>query len=176
MVMAMVAVVSLAIYGNFSSGVKIWKRVNTVSPQESVDIFFEKFDVELRNALKFTGIDFSGTQEFLEFPTLVNSAILSITPGKVAYKYDSGKRTLYKWQHDYSQIYMAQEDARREVLGNVRSLRFSYYFYDTQKKQYLWIEEWKTKQMPLAIRAEFELIGPQGNLHYTKTIMIPVGD
>ncbi|MBI5150058.1 MAG: prepilin-type N-terminal cleavage/methylation domain-containing protein, partial [Candidatus Omnitrophica bacterium] len=124
---AILSVISLAIYSSLNSGIKVWQRITREIPHEELDIFFNKFARDLHNAIRFTGISFLGTDEMLEFATLVNSPLggAGSTPGRVRYVYDPGSHKLTRSQQDYSQVYTGEEAAKEQpIAGDVTSLKF----------------------------------------------------
>lgn len=174
-VTALLAVISLAIYATFNSGVKIWQRVNKQIPEEDLDIFLEKFTLDLRNSFKFNGFNFLGEEKRFEFPTLVNSPWMNKkTVGKVSYLYDSESSIIKRNLLDFSQIYNGEEGTTQELLKNVKSLKFRYYLYDKEKKEYLWQDEWLKEDLPLAVRIELEFGNGTEIRKFTKTVNIPV--
>ncbi len=174
-VTAILAVISLAIYATFNNGIKIWQRVNKPIPGEGANIFFDKFARDLRNTFKFTGLNFTGGQYRLEFVTLVNSPRLNNrTVGRVIYFYEPETKTLNRQQQDFSQIYNAEETAAQALLNNVKSLKFQYYLYNKEKKEYLWLDEWLRQDLPLAVRIELETNYGGHSDKFTKTVNIPV--
>ena len=196
-VTALLAVISLSIYATFNSGVKIWQRVNKQIPEEDLDIFFEKFALDLRNSFKFNGLNFLGEEKRLEFSTLVNPVrdrpplggrlllpvisngvnspgINKKTVGKAIYLYDSESKIIKRTLLDFSQIYNGEEGTTQQVLKNVKLLKFRYYLYDKEKKEYLWQDEWLKEDLPLAVRIELDVVdGAQIN-KFIKTVSIPV--
>lgn len=174
-VTAILSLVSLTIYSTFNSGIKIWQRVNRKISEEDLGIFFDKFASDLRNSFKFTGLNFSGRDDIIEFPTLVNSLTLhKRTVGKVIYFYDSGTKILSRKQKDFAQIYNDEEGSIQQLIKNIKSLKFQYYLYDEEKKEYIWQDEWSNEELPLAIKIELGFDdGVQIN-NFTQTVSIPV--
>jgi len=176
-VAVMLAVVSFAIYATLNSGLKIWQRVNRLTLEEDVDIFFERVTSDVRNGLKYTGINFLGRADEFELPTLVISKKLqSRTIGKVKYTYDGGKKEAARSQMDFSDIYDKRETPARTLLAGVKSLKFQYYVYDNVMKEYLWQDEWATGVLPSAIKIELELTHGDKVTQFTKTTGIPAGN
>jgi len=176
LVLAMLAIVSLAVYATFNSGIKIWQRINTEIPEEDLDIFFYKFSSDLRNSFKFTGIDFLGEKDKVAFSTLVDSQRLKKrTIGQVIYSYDFLAEILNREERDFSQIYSDESNIATQSLRNIKSLKFQYYSYDKEKKEYLWNDEWQKKELPLAIRIELEFDDSTQANKFTKTVSIPAG-
>ncbi|MCX5703169.1 MAG: prepilin-type N-terminal cleavage/methylation domain-containing protein, partial [Candidatus Omnitrophica bacterium] len=152
-VIAILSVVSLAIYSTLASGTKIWQTVNRVLPEEDLQIFLDKFSYDIENTLKFRSIRFLGQSDSLEFACVINSPRLNNkTAGKIIYSYNPEKDILYKQELDYSQIHNGQELSPEEVLKNIKSLKLQYYFYDEDKKEYFWVDEWVKEKLPLAVR------------------------
>jgi prepilin-type N-terminal cleavage/methylation domain-containing protein len=175
-VTALISVISLAIYTTFSNGVKIWQRMDREVLEEDLDIFFERFTSDVRNAFGFTGIAFSGKEDSLEFPTLVNSLSLGInTVGQVMYSYDHTAGRLKRKERDFSQVYSDGKGMITEQLKDIKSLEFQYYRYDEEEKEYLWGNEWSKEKVPLAVRLKLEFNGSGQGVEFTKTIFIPAG-
>jgi prepilin-type N-terminal cleavage/methylation domain-containing protein len=152
MVTAMLSIVSLAIFSTFSSGLRIWQRVNTKTPYEDLGIFFDKFSGDLRNSFKFKGLRFSGGYNSFGFPTLLDNRVLNVrTVGEVTYSYDFNKEAFNRNAKDFSQAFSNGEGAEQQ-LNNVKSLRFQYYAFDTEKKVYAWQDEWLEEEPPLAVK------------------------
>ncbi|MFH1867403.1 MAG: type II secretion system protein GspJ [Candidatus Omnitrophota bacterium] len=174
-VTAMLSVISLAIYKNIDSGAKIWHSVNKQIPTVDLNIFFDKFSTDLKNSFKFKGIDFLGTDDSFEFATLTDSEKLGRrTVGKVAYSFSQGSGILKREVKDFSDIYNGSAGRINESLENLRSAVFSYYYYDKEKKRYLWLDEWAKGELPLAVRVELEIDENVGNSKFKKTVSIPV--
>lgn len=175
-VMVIMSLISLAVYANLSSGIKIWQRINKPRPEEDLNIFLDRFMQDLKNALKFQGLDFLGTEDSFELPTLINSpALKTKTVGKVIYYYDRREKILKRQQQDLSQIYNRQDSGPVRQLGNVESLRFQYCSYDKEKKEFIWQEEWKTKdEFPLSVRMELEFNNGIQTKAFTRTVDIPI--
>ncbi len=176
-VTALLAVVSLAIYATFNNGIKIWQKINEQAAEEEPDIFFEEFVLDLRNAFKFSGCNFSGKEKELEFITFVSSPRMhKNTVGKVIYFYDPQSKIISKSSLDYSQIYEGSAGTAQQLARNVESLRFQYYFYDKGTKEYFWLDEWSKNGLPLAVRMELSLGQARQNSEFVKTVSIPVSN
>ena len=177
-VTVLLCVISFTLYATFSNGIKIWQRVNQEILEEDIDIFFEKFSTDLRKSFNFTSIHFSGDEEKIEFATVVESQRLKHrSVGKVIYFYDSSLKAIGRKQLDFSQISDNDErDMVVQLLKDVVSLKFQYYLYDNQSKEYLWQDKWEREKLPLAVRIELEL-GNVGQINkITRTVAIPVND
>lgn len=174
-VTAIISVVALAIYATLNNGIKIWQRLNSQLPEEDLNIFFDKFSLDLRNSFKFSGINFSGTIDTLEFPTLVNSLRLQKrTVGKLIYVYEPQNRILNRYQVDFAGVYSGESNAScQQSLRNIRVLKFQYYLCDEQKKEYFWQDEWSNEGLPLAVRVELEFDDGKEIKKFTRTISIP---
>lgn len=174
-VMTMLSVISLAIYATFNNGMRIWQKVNQPLAEEDLDIFLDKFAADLRNAFKFTGIKFLGAKDRLEFSTLVNSpGLQKRTVGEVIYFYNAQTAILSREQKDFAQLFAEEEGTINQALRNLRGLKFQYYIYDKDKKEYLWLEEWLKEDLPLAVRIELEFNDGAQTSKFTKTVSIPV--
>ena len=176
MVTAILSLVSLAVYSILNNGVKIWQRVNKPVPEEDLNIFLGRFTQDLKNALKFTGIDFIGTEYYFEVPSLVRSDSLKCdTVGKVIYYYDKGDKILKRQRQDLPQIYSRQDAFLTHQLGGVESLRFQYYSFDEKKNAFLWQDEWEVKdELPLSVKVELQFNNGTQTKEFAQSADIPV--
>ena len=173
--MAILSVISMAIYGSLNSGLKIWKRVNQQMAHEDLDIFFDRFGHDLRNCASFNGIPFTGTNERVEFPTIVHSPRWAGNViGRVIYVYDPQAKTLTRVQQDFSQIYSGEESSKTQPIPDLGSVKFRYYIYDKETKEYSWHEDFLEGVFPTAVRIELELGNGAQAQNFTRTISIPI--
>jgi prepilin-type N-terminal cleavage/methylation domain-containing protein len=175
-VISMMSVVSLAIYSALNNGLKIWQRVNRQVPQEDANIFLNKVSSDLRNAVKLKKINFSGNEERLEFPSLVySSRWQNKSVGKIYYAYDSKSGIITQEQRDYSMLFSDEPGVKRQLLSGLSALKFQFYYYDKDNKEYLWLDEWSKEGLPLAVKVEIEISGQGKTNTFVKTVDIPVG-
>ena len=176
-VSALVGVVALAIYGLLSTGLRIWETVQRPLPGEDINIFLDRFRLDLKNCFLFEGIDFSGTQESLAFVTLVQSNRLnSETVGQAIYSYDANKKALNRELGDFSNVYSGAAGSLKQSLEKVESVRFQYYTFDEPTKKFVWSQEWLTPEvLPRAVRLELKIGGVGGGV-FTKTVSLSVAD
>ncbi len=175
-VMTILSLISLAVYANLSNGIKIWQRINKPVPEEDLNIFLGRFIQDLKNTLRFKGLDFLGAEDSFELASTINSpALKKKTVGKVIYYYDRRDKVLKRQQQDLSQIYNRQDPSLTHQLENVDSLRFQYCSYDEEKKEFIWQEEWKTKdELPLSVRIDLEFNNGIQTKGFTETVDIPI--
>ena len=175
-VMVIMSLISLAVYANLNSGIKIWQRINKPRPEEDLNIFLDRFAQDLKNALNFQGLDFLGAEDSFELASAINSpALKTKTVGKVIYYYDRRDKILKRQQQDLSQIYNRQDSSLTRQLENVDALRFQYCSYDKEKKEFIWQEEWKTKdELPLSVRIELEFNNGTQTKAFSRTVDIPI--
>ena len=187
-VTGILSLISLAIYASLSNGIKIWQKVNQSVVEEDLGIFLDNFTYDLRNTLKYGGIDFLGQEERIEFPTLINSQRLKMkTPGQITYAYPQGialpvplkegayNNVLSREEKDISQVFEGRQGRLRQVLKNIKSLRFRYSYYDREKKENIWQDECLGDLIPLAVRIELELKDGASSSKFVRTVSIPIG-
>lgn len=173
MVSVLLAAVSLAIFGVFNSGIKIWQRMKSAVINEEVNIFLSKFTRDVSCGLKFSAISFAGDAEEARFATLLYSPQLEKrTVGEVTYTCKAG--ILERKERDFSHIYNEQETIPKPILKNLEFCKFAYYAYDKETKEYFWKEGWSDKQLPLAVRIEFGYKDELGSRSLVRTVSIPV--
>jgi prepilin-type N-terminal cleavage/methylation domain-containing protein len=177
-VLAMISIIGLAIFTTLSNGIRIWQRLNLTVAQEDINIFFERIARELRNTFEFSTIKFQGDCDRIAFATFVvtpgSSQPQGTDIGQVSYYYDKMNRQLVKENRNYSQLYKGDTGIRQELLKDIDYLRFSYYFYDEQAREYLWLETWQEDYLPLAVRIELEFDNEQQPNRIIRSINLPL--
>jgi len=69
----------------------------------------------------------------------------------------------------------------RQIVNNVESLSFQYYYYDPEGEVYIWKDIWQEEEeeeeekIPLAVRIEMEFGEDAERERVTRTITIPAG-
>jgi type II secretion system protein J len=176
-VACMLGGVSLALYSTLSNGIRIWRKVTQIAPEEELNIFFDKFSRDIRNSIRSANIAFSADSQMLKFASLVNSQNLGVlAPGEISYAYNRYALSVSRTERDASDIFSEREGVTREVLKGADAFRLSYYNYDNQTKEHVWDEEAKPGSMPLAVRIELEFKDAEKNRKFTHTSDIPVGE
>ena len=169
------AVISLAIYSVFNTGIKIWQQVSKGELNDDLNIFFDKFSVELKNTFKYADYKFLGKKDKLIFTTLLNGpGFKAKTVGQVLYSYNYMSEEISREQKDFSKIYNKGTGPISCLLKGVKSCEFRYYFFDKEIKEYAWQDEWLEGKLPLAVRVELELDNGNGSDRFTKTVTIPI--
>ncbi len=170
------SIISLAIFSTFSNGLKIYNRINSEFTLEDLVIFCDRFGQDLRNSLNFTGINFTGKDDEVEFAGILNSPRMQKrTVGRIKYAFDPSKESIIRFANDYSSVYSQEEAPIRHSLDKVKSCVFSYYYFDNQTREFAWLAEWGKDGFPVAIRMELEFKdNPESKL--TRTFNIPVGN
>ena len=97
------------------------------------------------------------------------------TIGRVAYFYEPKSKALFREEKDLSRIFEGKQGIVKGILENLNSLKFGYYFYDKEKKEYVWLEEAPLEGLPLAVRIEFELNAQNARHKFVRTVSIPIG-
>lgn len=176
-VISLIVLLSIAVYGNFQSGVSIMNRVAASSPDEEVQIFIEKFSRDVVNSFPYKGVSFEGTAESLRFPTLVRSIPElggGYGIGRVTYSYDSFHRSISKLSENMSDVYQEKEAEGNPIFRGVQSLSFQYFQYDPAQQIYFWEDSWVeeegNKTYPIAVKLEMEFIHEGESRRISRTI------
>lgn len=165
--------VSIAIYAAFSSGMRIWRRVEKFNLADIRNIMkIEKLNKELRQVFIFKEKDivFSGKKDQIQFPAVIDSEI-----NNVAYSFDAGSKMVLRGAVKLSDILSAKEKKKElppnmaPYLTKVDEFSIAYFYYDIVKAAYLWKDEWKENILPVAVK--FNMIFE--NEPYSTTIFIP---
>lgn len=167
------AVVNLAVYSTFNSGMSIWRRIEKSNRKGLTNLMrIEKINRELRQMPVLNAvIPFSGTKNTLSFPAVIASQI-----NNVSYVFDADKKMLYRAVDKSEDILNAVKDGETleprfaSYLNGVNELSFSYFYFDLQKVSYQWKEDWQEAGLPIAVKLNIAI----GDETYTSTIFIPV--
>ena len=175
---ALMVVIGAALYAVLSNGIDVWKRTNEEILEEKVSIFFEKIAKDMRNTFSYKGVEFLGEQDSVSFPTLVISPLshpnLVANVGKVNYFFDKKTQTVKVVKFDISGLYTGK--GREEVLlKNVKLLKFRFYSYDPQGKEYFWYKNWQKGTFPLAVGVEIIIVRSEKEFKFERVIQIPIG-
>ncbi|MFH1678016.1 MAG: type II secretion system protein GspJ [Candidatus Omnitrophota bacterium] len=176
-VMSMFSLIGMTIYITLSNGIKIWQRLNQTAAQEDINIFFDRISRELGNTFEFSAVSFQGGEDRISFVNLLSASGLNQEEagiGEVSYTYNKTNRYLTREERDYSQIYKGDSGDVKELLKDIDSLGFSYYFYDEEEKEYYWQEQWQGKDFPLAVKIELEFAYGRQLRKIVRTVDIPV--
>lgn len=173
------SIIAGAVYVSFSSGIRIWNRVNQRIKQEHINIFMEKITSDLKNTFRFSQISFEGTEDSLKFATLVNVYELESEPRwpivEVSYFLNKETNTVNRQIKNFSQIYKNEKGTIQKLLKDIHYLKFKYYFYDPRREDYFWQSEWNDNNegLPIAVKVELGWKDNQTD-RFIKTIAIPV--
>ncbi len=150
------AVISIAVYGVFNSGMNIWRRAENFNLEGRKRILkLEKINKELRCAFVFkkNEVLLNGNKTSLQVPVIIDSEINEVT-----YRFDPEQKALLRSANRLQEIIAAKQEndtlLPRETpyINEVENLAYSYYYFDLQKAEYVWREDWRQEALPLAVR------------------------
>ncbi len=164
------AVVTVAIYATFNSGMTVWRRAKDSEAQQRAFILkMEKLNRELRQAFLFNDVAFSGTGIKLQLASVIDSEIY-----RVIYSYDADKKALYRSQDKLADILakgkLQLEPQFSSFAEGLDNFSFAYLIYDLQQKAYVWKKDWQQQPtLPLAVKVNVT----QKEKSYVTVITIP---
>ncbi|HQQ89378.1 MAG TPA: type II secretion system protein GspJ, partial [Oscillospiraceae bacterium] len=160
--------------------------VSRPAKTEDVALFFKNISYDLRNSFKMEDIRFHGGRDRISFPTRIKRSVegkVRDSIGRVTYSLDRRKKSLYKHQANYSEIYRKKPGSKKMLADQVSSLRFEYFIYNAQYKKYSWVTSWQEREEPFGVQPEYRLplivrieVGmPDGNSEkkFVKTVYVP---
>lgn len=168
------AVVSIAIFSTFSSGLGVLRKVKDMDlAQQTFILKIERFSREVRQTTKLRKLLLSGTNERLDF-----GQVLDDMPCRVTYYLDKSNRCLMRNADKIADIF---KDARiapelktkgAVFLTKVSEAKFSYLSYDLKKKDYIWSEKWEEEALPLAVKLNLTT----DKQNYAQTVFLPTAE
>lgn len=178
---SLVAMVALALYSTFNSGIRVMSLVNQPGAEEDLNIFFEKLSRDLQNSFHYATIPFQGKSDRFSFATTIQTDEElggDHGIGRVTYAYDSAHSAILRTQENISQIYKEKTGPSSKVFFPLSSFQLQYYKYDPVEKAYEWKEEWEetaNKMIPLAVKVVLHFQEEGREQSVARTIAIPVG-
>jgi len=188
LVAAILVVIGMAVYGTFSNGINIWKKVTEDSVAEDVNLFFDKISLDLRNSFKLTGLRFKGERTKVSFPSTIKISDqdgIKNTIGEITYYIDQRKKALIRRVANYSEVYRKKSGSEQILSENVSSLRFKYYVYEQHYKRYSWVTHWQERDetfghqieesLPLIVKIEIGIPNEKSEQIFVRTVQLPAG-
>lgn len=154
------AVVSIAIYSTFNSGLKVLRKVKDVDLAQQSFIFkVERLSREIRETIPLRKLSLSGSKEKLAFGLAVGNR-----PCRLTYYFDNSNKNLMRGVDNLADIISNDTETKETkinpelkskgavFLKGIKEVRFGYLYLDLKTKAYAWAEEWEEDFLPLAIR------------------------
>lgn len=166
-VVTIFSILSLAVYATFSSGMRMWARIQESTFAQRIAILrLEKISQDLRQSLDFSKIGFTATEAGeISFPILsTNNEISRVT-------YFLKDKVLFRKLERFKDILEEKAEAEeKKLLFEVEDLKFSFGYQKEGK--YVWKTTWDSKEEGLPITVKIELKVKDAD--FTKTVTIPV--
>ena len=128
LVLSLAPIVFFAVYSNFSSGVKLWQRLQVKTPEEDQVIFRLKTQRDFQNALRYVPVPFQGEDTNVAFMACIAATELGgdRAIGQVRYFYDDSHNTIVREVRDFSQLYREAQGQVTVMQANVGSFSLQY--------------------------------------------------
>ena len=170
----LVALIGLAVYNVFTTGLRLWGRTYTVGMhKEDVLISLERIARDVRSQLRFQGIGFNGGTDNLSFAALIpdfsdpptgeaGSSEPIYRPGRVRYYFNPATGQVLRSQTTYQQLVSIPSSndsgvVSKELISNVRGFKCNYYFYNTKENKWGWSNSCSGDTLPRAVRVSITI-------------------
>ena len=178
LVLTLAPVIFFAVYSNFSTGVRLWKRIQVPIPQEDVLIFYEKSVKDIQNTMRSKQISYFGEKDRISFCTGVEADKTlggARGIGQITYYYDDFKKILFREVKDYSQLYRDAAGSVAPLLRDISSVEFSFFALNLSSHEYEWKDDFSGKggNVPTAVRIRY--VAKDSPKPVTETFFIPTG-
>jgi prepilin-type N-terminal cleavage/methylation domain-containing protein len=175
LVSSIAAIMTLAIFSTFSIGIKAYERLQYSGLiQADVLLSLDKIEKDLHNTVNFSDIDFAGENKSVSFASLATSPVSSdetLSLGRISYYFDTKNKSLIREENVYTGIF-----SKTKVLAYIEDLTFTYYYFNSQTQQYIWVDSWQSVNgIPEAVRIK-AIFKNENNkdVEITRTMVIPV--
>lgn len=179
--MSITAITVVTALSLFSKGIDIGVNVAFLgSSEHEAALFLEEIEKDLKNCVNFSGIQFVGDAETIDFPAIIiknsNSSIAAI--GRVRYSFNKDKMALYKFEAVYPDCVQENLFKPYEILGSVESLSFEYAVSNAQGALD-WTGLWQdTQNKPKGVRVKIKIAANEGSEKtsgFERVVYIPIG-
>jgi prepilin-type N-terminal cleavage/methylation domain-containing protein len=167
-VVTIFSILSLAVYGTFNSGLRLWQRIQDKSLlQRKVLLGMERISKDLHQALNFSKIGFSAKTTEIVFAVLDGDEILKVT-------YFLEAQDLYYREENFRDVIAEKKNNAKlkRLLSGIENLKFSFAYEEAGKEQYSWKDTWEKTEgsPPLVIKIELKV----KDVNFVKTIPLPI--
>ena len=182
------AIVALAIYSTFGSGISVWKKTEkTQNLYQDIRLVLNKMAYDLENAVLYSEPEeeeelsnFAGERNEISFFTIVD--VFQKLPThqqlrRIAYSLDESTRMLLRQELTYPEsVQEAYEKEPEEIAAHISNLTFFYYYENKDDEPpYEWMDSWDPAQgIPQGVKIELE-VEAEEELIFTKYVFIPTG-
>jgi type II secretion system protein J len=176
------AVVAVAIYSTFGSGISAWKKAQAAQKlYQEIRLGLGKMTLDLENAAFYSQKDgfanFEGKKDMLSFYSLVEN--LQAEPAhralhKITYSLE--EPDLKRLEQSFAQSVQEAPEGEPEVLASgIKRLNLLYCYQQEGEPPYKWKDSWNDLQaIPQGIKIEL-VLSESDDLVFTKFVFIPTG-
>lgn len=163
--MVIVSFLGGAVYVTFAQGIRVWQAAAKKSQNAQLELFFEQFKSELRNAYQDNGASLNGKNQMIEFVTIQprmgikNSGTQALkVPARVRYRFDSVSKVIYKETDFYEKMLHSKSGAAlvKPALADVTGLSFEYYRQPEKGTAASWLNKWTGNCFPEAVKISMD--------------------
>jgi len=183
---ALAAVVGLAVFSTFLSGVRLWQRHQEGTCVHQTALFVERMQRDLENGSPYAAWELRGNATQCEFPAFVRFVAgpgqETLGPGRILYAWDPASAEIRRAVASVSDDFQGAAVEGRPVLSGVESFTLSYYFLNPQSDEYAWSEQWPPESLvlkegvwPLAVRCEVSVRDDKKTYEAVKIFSLPLG-
>lgn len=161
-VASLLGVVSLAVYGSLSAGVRLWRQMEKEERSNDLMLAWKRFQKDVRGRVSFKAIPFTGTDAEFSFAALVpikektegdEPAESHNEVGRIRYYRDASCNCLCRERIGYVDVMTGKAGECFPVFSDVGTAVFEYYGQEKQNEgPGAWTPEWLKDFPPLAVR------------------------
>ena len=137
LVVSLLMVMGASVTTSFLHGIRVYQRLNYVHQEEELAFLMERVTHDLKNAVNYSSIPFSGSEQSISFATLIQellhqSSPMGFWPVQVEYRYDPNSEEVLRLEK-INAFFGSDEVTSREILAKeIHSLAFK--FSDNQSR------------------------------------------
>lgn len=167
-VMTLFAIIGTGLAASLSSGLKIWSRAKNAGIASSeVMLITDLIARDLRQSTYLPQPGFEGKPDRVSFLSFSGDSVC-----RFIYIFDPAEKKLSRRQEGFESVLEEDIEGKytEKKVADLDGLEFSYLYYDKDKDEYSWKDEWpKDDGKATAVKIKAKI----GNQEYEKTVFIP---
>lgn len=170
------SIMAVSIYSVLGGGIRVWRRSNVIiEANQSLRSFFDAISSDLKNTVKYKGVEFEGQAGEMSFMALIDvsdpvNRSTRTELAKVVYSFDEGSKTVKRYVATRESGFDKVNTEGVDIVSGIEGVSFSYCYKDeTLIPPYRWQDVWQTQGIiPRGVNIKIKEL--------EKIVFIPMGE
>ena len=170
------SIMAVSIYSVLGAGIRVWRGSNAIiESNQSLRSFFDAISSDLKNAVKYKGMEFEGQAREMSFMALVDvsdpvKGSTRTELAKVIYSFDESSKTVKRYVATRESGFDKANTEGVDIVSRIEDVNFSYCYKDeTLIPPYRWQDAWQAQGIiPRGVNIKIKEL--------EKRVFIPMGE